>query len=203
MGPRRDVIGALARAARKYGLIFGLSSHRAEHYWFFDGSRQFPADVQDRRFEGLYGAAQPQETQPDREFLNDWRARTRELIEKYEPQIVYFDWWIKQPFYTPYVQQFAAYYYNDALHRQRGVVINLKKDAFLEGAAVFDAERGQLAGIRSLPWQTDSSVSTNSWCYIENQEYKTAGSIIGDLVDIVSKHGRVLLNIRPRGRHDS
>ncbi len=96
------------------------------------------------------------------------------------------------------MQQIAAYYYNHALHRQRGVVINLKEDAFLEGAAVFDAERGQLAGIRSLPWHTEISVSTNSWCYIENQKYKTAGSIIGDLVDIVSKHGRLLLNIGPR-----
>src|SRR5213593_3371997 len=34
-GPRRDVIGELARAVRGEGLVFGVSSHRAEHWWFF------------------------------------------------------------------------------------------------------------------------------------------------------------------------
>ncbi|PLS79117.1 MAG: alpha-L-fucosidase [Chloroflexi bacterium] len=198
MGPQRDVIGELAAAIRAHGMVFGLSSHRAEHYWFFDGGRQFPSDVQDSRYADLYGAAQPQDTQPDPAFLHDWLARARELVDKYEPQIVYFDWWIKQPFFTPYVQQFAAYYYNHDLKRRRGVVINYKEAAFPEGAAVFDVERGQLAGIRALPWQTDTSVAAKSWCYVENQEYKPAGSLIGDLVDIVSKNGRLLLNIGPR-----
>ena len=198
MGPRRDVLGELASAIRKHGMVFGLSSHRAEHYWFFDGGRHFPSDVQDEHYAGLYGVAQPQETPPDRAFLYDWLARTSELVDKYEPHIVYFDWWIKQPFYTPYVQQFAAYYYNHELHLQRGVVINYKEDAFPDGAAVFDVERGQLSGIRTLPWQTDTSVSASSWCYVENQHYKPVGLLIGDLVDIVSKNGRLLLNIGPR-----
>jgi alpha-L-fucosidase len=59
-------------------------------------------------------------------------------------------------------------------------------------------ERGQLAGIRPLMWQTDTSVSKNSWGYIHNHDYKTAGAIIGDLVDIISKNGVLLLNIGPR-----
>ena len=64
--------------------------------------------------------------------------------------------------------------------------------------AVFDVERGQLAGIRPEFWQTDTSVSKNSWGYVTNQDYRTAGSLIGDLVDIVSKNGALLLNIGPR-----
>ncbi|MBO0792691.1 MAG: alpha-L-fucosidase, partial [Ktedonobacteraceae bacterium] len=47
-------------------------------------------------------------------------------------------------------------------------------------------------------WQTDTAVAKNSWGYIQNQEYKTAASLIGDLVDIVSKNGALLLNIGPR-----
>src|SRR5689334_20943035 len=93
MGPRRDVIGELAQAVRQAGMVFGLSSHRAEHWWFFDGGRQFPSDVQDPRWTDLYGPAQPKDTQPDAAFLADWLARTQELVDRYQPQLVYFDWW--------------------------------------------------------------------------------------------------------------
>ena len=81
------------------------------------------------------------------------------------------------------------------------MAINYKKhggESFPDTAGVLDVERGQLAGIRPLFWQTDTSVSKNSWGYITNQDYKTADSIVDDLVDIVSKNGALLLNIGPK-----
>lgn len=198
MGPKRDIIGELAEAVRKQWLVFGLSSHRAEHWWFFNGGMAFDSDVQDRRYAGLYGPAQPETLPPNEEFLDDWLVRTCELVDKYQPQIVWFDWWIEQPVFRPYLQQFAAYYYNQGAQWQRGVAINYKHEAFPEEAAVFDIERGQLSDIRPRFWQTDTAVAKNSWGYIQNQEYKTAASLIGDLVDIVSKNGALLLNIGPR-----
>jgi alpha-L-fucosidase len=198
-GPKRDLIGDLATAVREHGMVFGLSSHRAEHWWFFDGGMKFPSDVQDSRFAGLYGPARPEKGDPpNAEFLNDWLARTCELVDKYQPQLVWFDWWIEQPVFKPYLQQFAAYYYNRGVEWKRGVAINYKNQAFPESAAVFDVERGQLAGIRPHFWQTDTSISKNSWGYVKNQDYKTAGEIVGDLIDIVSKNGALLLNIGPR-----
>lgn len=198
MGPRRDIIGELARATREQGMVFGLSSHRAEHWWFFSGGRQFPSDVQDPRCASLYGPAEPKETQPDAAYLDDWLARTCELVDKYQPQLVWFDWWIEEPAFASYLPRFAAHYYNRGLEWGRGVAINYKHDAFPEGTAVYDVERGQLAGIRPRFWQTDTSISKNSWGYVARQEYKTAGAIVGDLVDIVSKNGALLLNIGPR-----
>jgi alpha-L-fucosidase len=198
MGPKRDIIGELATAVRRQWLVFGLSSHRAEHWWFFNGGMQFDSDVQDARYAGLYGPAQPETLPPNEEFLDDWLARTCELVDKYQPQIVWFDWWIEQPVFQPYLQQFAAYYYNRAAQWKRGVAINYKHNAFPEGAAVFDVERGQLSDIRPHFWQTDTAISKNSWGYVQNHDYKTAEAIIGDLVDIVSKNGALLLNIGPR-----
>jgi len=207
MGPRRDVIGELAKAVRAEGLVFGLSSHRVEHWWFFDRGRTFDSDVRDPAYADFYGPAvdretsEAQQTPPDRAFLEDWLARCAELVDKYQPQLVWFDWWIAQPAVQPYLRQFAAFYYNRGAAWNTGVAINYKKhggESFPDTAGVLDIERGQLAGLRPLFWQTDTSVSKNSWGYISGQDYKTVDSIVDDLVDIVSKNGALLLNIGPR-----
>ena len=198
MGPKRDIIGELAEAVRKQWMVFGVSSHRAEHWWFFDGGMQFNSDVQDGRYAGLYGPAQPRDTQPNQEFLGDWLARTCELVDKYHPQLVWFDWWIEQPSFALYLKQFAAYYYNRGAQWNRGVAINFKHQSFPAEAAVFDIERGQLEDTSPRFWQTDTSVIKNSWGYVAERSYKTAGQIVGDLVDIVSKNGALLLNIGPK-----
>lgn len=212
MGPKRDIIGELAQAVRRDGLVFGLSSHRAEHWFFMNGGMEFDSDVRDPRYYDFYGPAKPGPAvggmekwmskdwrpRPDSKFMEDWLARTCELVGKYQPQIVWFDWWIEQAVFEPYLQRFAAYYYNRGLEWGKGVAINHKYQSFPEGAAVFDVERGSLKGIRPYFWQTDTAVGKNSWCYVENQDYKTSTSLIHDLVDIVSKNGALLLNIGPR-----
>jgi alpha-L-fucosidase len=96
IGPKRDLIGDLAAAVRTQGMVFGLSSHRAEHWWFLNGCRAFPSDVQDPRYADFYGPAAPDKTQPDEAYLEDWLARTCELVDKYQPQLLWFDWWMEQ-----------------------------------------------------------------------------------------------------------
>jgi alpha-L-fucosidase len=207
MGPKRDIVGELAEAIRKQGMVFGLSSHRAEHWFYFDGGTKFDSDVQDPRYAGLYGPAQPAPTDfhdphastlPNQEYLDDWFARTCELVDKYQPQLVWFDWWIENAAFEPYLRRFAAYYYNRGAQWNRGVAINHKYAAFPPGAAVFDIERGQVSDIFPRFWQNDTSVSKNSWGYVTNHDYKTVDSIVDDLVDVVSKNGALLLNIGPR-----
>jgi alpha-L-fucosidase len=207
MGPKRDLIGELAAAVRAQGLVFGVSSHRAEHWWFMNGGMQFDSDVQNPQFYDFYGPATPITSQsgklddqprPNVGYLKDWLARCCELVDKYQPQLFWFDWWIEQLAFEPYLRQFAAYYYNRGLEWGRGVAINYKNEAFPTGAGVYDIERGQLSEIRPYFWQTDTAISKNSWGYITDQDYKTPTAIIHDLVDIVSKNGSLLLNIGPR-----
>src|SRR5512138_2816898 len=118
MGPKRDIIADLARAVRSEGMHFGTSFHRAEHNWFFDGGRTFRSDVNDPKYASLYGPAHTWLLDPNQmllndwtyvspEFANDWLARASELVEKYNPDLVYFDWWIGQPNFRPNVTRFA------------------------------------------------------------------------------------------------
>jgi alpha-L-fucosidase len=203
MGPRRDVLGELAAAAREQGLTFGCSFHRAEHWWFFDGGLKFPSDVQDPRSRDFYGPPHLKEEVPDEAFLNEWLARLIELVDTYQPQQIYFDWWIEEPVFQPYLQRFAAYYYNRAAQWRKGVVINYKHvdrpdSSFAEGTAVFDIERGQAAEILPRFWQSDTAINRNSWCHVATPDYKDVPTLIGNLVDVVSKNGTLLLNIGPR-----
>jgi alpha-L-fucosidase len=205
MGPKRDLVGDLAKEVRKAGLHFAASSHRAEHWWFFESGRDFDSDVKDPANAGLYGPAQPKrlpgataDNQPDEKYLKDWLARSTELVDKYRPEVVWFDWWIEEPAFAPYLQKFAAYYYNRGAEWKKQVAINYKNKAFPEKAAVYDIERGKLDRLRPYLWQTDTSVGLRSWGYIEGEQFRTADSLVDDLIDITSKNGVLLLNIGPR-----
>ncbi len=205
MGPHRDIIGDLAKAIRAEGLHFGASSHRAEHYWFLNGGRAFPSDVQDPKYAAFYGPAhvgidpgKDDTGHPDPAYLDDWLARSAEIVEKYHPELVYFDWWVHQKEFEPYLQRFAAFYYNQAAKQGVEPVLFRKNEAFPDGTTVLDIERGQLDQIRATHWQTDTSISNASWGYVKNDTYKSAESIVWQLADIVSKNGNLLLNIGPR-----
>lgn len=211
MGPHRDTTGELAKAVRAAGLHFGLSSHRVEHNFFMGPGRTISSDVNDPQYAGLYGPAHNwvmnaggtplnnDFTYVSSAWANDWLARSAELVEKYHPDIVYFDWWIGQPSIRENLTRFAAFYYNNSLKYGDHVgVINYKDYAMQEHAGVLDIERGQLGEMRPLSWQTDTSVSNKSWGYINNDTFKSPEFIIDQLIDIVSKNGNLLLNIGPR-----
>jgi alpha-L-fucosidase len=211
MGPHRDLWGDLARAVRGQGLRLGASSHRVEHNFFLGVGRTIPSDIQDPRYAAFYGPAhrwmEAKEHTPlandftfvSKAWTDDWLARSAEIVQKYHPDIMYFDWWIGQPSIRENLARFASFYYNQSLKGGAPVgVINYKDFAMQEHSAVLDVERGQLAGIRPLYWQTDTSISNKSWGYIQTDTFKSPEFVIHQLIDIVSKNGNLLLNIGPR-----
>jgi alpha-L-fucosidase len=195
MGPRRDVIPELERAVRARGLKFGVSSHRAFNWRYYTYERDF--DTSNPAHAGLYSPAHPEDQPASAEFLADWLARTKELIDRFRPDVLWFDFCWHHDEFEPYRPQVAAYYYNRAREWGKGVVLNYK-DKFPDGTAVLDIERGKLDSLREHYWQTDTSVSYKSWGYIEDDEFKSVTTVVHDLVDIVSKNGNLLLNVGPR-----
>ncbi|GHU70537.1 alpha-L-fucosidase [Bacteroidia bacterium] len=196
MGPKKDIIGLLKAALEKEDLVFGLSTHRAENAWFYNGGMDFPSDVQDTTITLYGGRLKPDNTQTDA-VAREWLTRTYELINKYQPKLIWFDWTVNNATLMPYFNKFMAYYYNNALDWNEQVVVNTKQ-GYPTNVQVWDMERGKSDKMMKFPWQTDTSAGKKSWSYIDGEENKTPGQIVHDLVDIVSKNGNLLLNIGPR-----
>lgn len=208
MGPKRDCVGELKAALTRRGITFATSSHRAEHLWFMGNGRDFESDIHEplKRGDFYWPSVQKQPDQssltdtpiPTQEYLEDWLVRTAELIDKYRPAILYFDWWVQHVSWKPYLRKLAAYYYNRGEEWGTPVGICYKHDAMMFGSGIVDVERGKFADAKPYHWQTDTAIAHNSWCYTTNLNYKTSQDIICYLIDVVSKNGNLLLNVGPK-----
>ncbi len=207
MGPKRDVAGIMSKKAKDHDLIFCTSTHRAEHWFFMGHGKEFESDIKEPLKKGdFYWPAMPEpdpedlfsQPYPSEEFLNDWIARTAEIIVKYEPALLYFDWWIQHEAFKPYLKKIMAFYYNMGKKWGRDVMICYKHDACAFGSGIVEVERGGFAAAKPYPWQTDTAVAHNSWCYTKTLDYKDPLDIIFTLIDVVSKNGNLLLNVGPK-----
>lgn len=199
-GPKRDVMRMLVDQARAAGLKVGLSSHYALNREFFP--KWDPSfDTNDPEYADLYGEPVPPEDPPTQDFLNHWWDRTTDIVVQYEPDILWFDFGLDKPGFAPVHKEILAYYYNKGLEWGKEVVFqgkNMRYDSFPEDLIVLDIERGRMTGSSPHPWQTDTAVGKVSWTHIINENYKSSDFLIGQLVDIVSKNGNLLLSIGPK-----
>ena len=136
-------------------------------------------------------------------FVERWFLRCKDLLDKYGPDLLYFD-----DHELPLGQaglDIAAHLYNANIKRHGGkleAVLNSKGLAPDHvGTMVLDIERGRADRILPAAWQTDTCIG--DWHYrrstFDNHKYKSAATVIPMLVDIVSKNGNLLLNIPLRG----
>lgn len=208
MGPCRDTTAELQEALKARGIPMGVSSHRFEHWFFLGHGKEFDSDIHDPiPRDDIYWPSMPEpkdhfnrdsESVPTAEYMEDWLLRSCELVDKFHPVVVYFDWWILQNVLKPYLKKFTAYYYNRADEWGIQPAIDYKQDTFMFGTAIPDMERGHFASTQPYFWQTDTAIAKNSWCYTEQNEFKDPADLVRTLVDVVSKNGALLLNVGPK-----
>ena len=133
MGPERDVIGELAAAApsdvsrwSSACRATGPSTGGLRARW-----DRFPSDVTDpanRRSlrSGHRQASRRSRCRPNDEFLDDWLVRYGELVDKYEPQLVWFDWWIENEVFEPVPSGVRGVLLQPGAEWKPGVAINYK-----------------------------------------------------------------------------
>jgi len=212
MGPHRDLIGDLSKAVRAQGLKFGVSNHGIENFQFIHISPALAADLKAKKADLYDPAYQDFYHVMDRsdaacqKFLTNWVQRNVELIDKYQPDMLWFDNGVDMRYLDPLKEWIAAYYYNRAATWGKEVSISTKKAAYAPGGnnvdtigSIIDFEKigtRSPSGIRTGAWQVDQPIGSN-WGYATTMTVSGAGAIVGDLVDTVSKNGNLLLNISP------
>jgi alpha-L-fucosidase len=140
---------------------------------------------------------------PPAPFCENWFQRCRDCVDKYQPDVLYFDT-NELPLEQPGLDV-VAHYYNLSASRNGGradVVVNGKHILPQHiGAFVEDIERSTANAIRPEPWQTDTCIG--DWHYsravYEENRYQKVSTIVSMLTDIVSKNGNLMLNIPLRG----
>ncbi|MBT3296832.1 MAG: hypothetical protein HN919_07125 [Verrucomicrobia bacterium] len=200
MGPKRDVMGEFAAAARGADLRFVATFHHSYHWNFFQNARGKGFDLDDPEFEDLYiRAHDPRET-PDKAYHDRWRDQLYEVIDQYSPDLLWFDFGLEL-IRSDYKKAFLAYYYNQALQKDQDVAVTFKNRDLPPGAGIFDLEVGKMDDLCLFPWLTDTSVDCvprGNWAYSASAAFKSPERLIHNLVDRVSKNGQLLLNVGPR-----
>lgn len=210
----RDVLGEIKAECEKQDVVFATSSHRAEHFWFANGARTigYETETLNPEYEDLYGPCvnvnkrnnlatllfQERGIIPTKEWLEDWLVHSVELIDKYKPETLFFDWWVMNHAFRPYIKKFLAYYYNKSLEWGKQVCVQYKSDAIMYNVGIFDRERGQLSGTSPYIWQSETSTAYNSWSYCTTNKFKTSAVIARVFADVISKNGNFVLNIGPK-----
>lgn len=234
MGPQIDVVAAWKEACEKHDLRFAITSHmsnQGHEHVFYQGETDttgplagVPYDTLDPKNDGLYGKrTEDRIYRLTPEFAQSWYLRTKELIDKYDPDLLYFDGGLPN---GDYGLNIASHYYNQNIKRngKQDGVINIKNG---QGIPVLgftvDVESAGINELQARPWQVDTTINPG-WFYLggdmsvmknagdagmseddddkanhpqsgSNQLRLTAGKIIDNLVDIVSKNGNMLLNV--------
>jgi alpha-L-fucosidase len=214
MGPKRDVVGEWQKAARKYGLRFGVSEHLGASFTWFQSSHRadktgpragVPYDGANSNYWDLYHfPAEPGDTgwySKDPRWHQQWYNSIRELVDNYKPDLLYTDGGV--PFANEVGRSMIAHFYNQDAARHRGkteAVYNCKQKS--DGRWIEDLERGIMPKIDPHPWQTDTSIG--DWYYNRDWKFRPVSWVIHMLVDNVSKNGNLLLNVvqRPDGSLD-
>ena len=209
-GPKKDIVGMWAQAARDAGLRFAVSEHLWITYkWFsvnhgHDETGPYagvPYDGADPANSSLY-------VDSDQVWAKDldwnesgiplwwrrhWYMRIKDVVDKYQPDLLYTDGPL--PF-EEYGLSLIAHLYNQSARKNGGktqaVYTSKRLEDADEGISVLDVERGIVESIWPRPWQTDTCIG--DWHYKRGEGYKTAKTIIDMLADIVSRNGNLMLN---------
>lgn len=238
IGPMKDICAMWKQAADKYKLPFGITEHLAASFSWWKVNKYHdtygpyigvPYDGNDPKYAAFYhnnyehvSEDMSTDISPwythNKEFHKYWEAAMNEIIEKFEPDLLYSDGslpfgnhWSPQADSSHTEQDYqsglrvVSNLYNTSTHKfgsNHAVYTQKDRNPEVYKIGILDIEKSQLPDINPRPWHTDTCIG--NWFYDVKQTFKRPCHIIEMLIDIVSKNGTMLLNVlqRPDGSID-
>ena len=188
-----DPSATLKKEIEAKGLKFMGSFHHA-FTWKYFAPAHVHGGIDPKDFDLYTNPHSLESDTPDEQFYKDWWAKLKEFIDVYQPDLIWFDWWLENMTEESRLK-FLAYYYNKGLEWNKEVAVCYKEATFTEATAIKDYERGRPNQPKANPWLTDTS--PGAWFYRPSAKFKSPNELIDILVDIVSKNGLMLLNVPP------
>ncbi|WP_301000040.1 alpha-L-fucosidase, partial [uncultured Duncaniella sp.] len=143
---------------------------------------------------------------PTQKYYDNFFNRTVDMINRYNPDLVYFDDSVL-PFWpiNDTGLDVVSHYYNRNMRLNGGrldaVVFGKKLQPEHKKAIVWDVEKGVPPTGQPEAWQTCTCLGNWHYdrsCYVDNW-YKSAQTVVHMLIDIVSKNGNMLLSVPIKG----
>lgn len=204
-GPKKDITGEILAALKKRGLKTITSFHHARlrqrhngdstkwntynsHYAYHP---DYPTSTEDSELKKFYG------NMPQKEFDQYWLNQVNEVVDKYSPDILWYDVWLNH-IAEDKVQEMSAHFINHGLETGQEPVLISKHYDLPKNMSVLDLEQGGKKDVSESVWMTDITVSDKgAWCYTADQVYKSPELLLRNMIDVWSKNGVVLLNVSP------
>lgn len=188
-----DPSAALKKEIEAKGMKFMGSFHHA-FTWKYFAPAHAHGGIDPKDYDLYTNPHSLESDTPNEQFYKDWWAKLKEFIDVYQPDLIWFDWWLENMTEESRLE-FLSYYYNKGLEWNKEVAVCYKEATFTEATAIKDYERGRPNQPKENIWLTDTS--PGAWFYRPEAVFKTPNELIDVLIDIVAKNGVMLLNVPP------
>lgn len=230
MGPKRDIYGELIKEIRKQGLkTVGTFHHMRTFNWYLSTKDSVKRaeeegwDILDPEYADLYWNSKVGMDKED--FIKEWKAKVKEVVDKYNPDLLWFDGGdFKHKKSQHHVTEILSYYFNSSADKETDVLNKLpsrRKFNFpIEvGTLTFEEGRDRKAvtkeingktisigsswdsksGIETFDkcWIDDRRIGNEAWGYVKGMTYRSANVITDGLIDRTARGGGLFLSLSP------
>ena len=146
-----------------------------------------------------------QQTSKFEDFFAQWQLKVREVIDKYQPDMMWFDGGkFREDGYEAVALEILAHYLNQAVAWGKEVLVLNKLPVSMQynfhpdfGVINFESGRDRPAQFER-PWNDDMRIGDQSWGWVENQRYVSGHTLLSKLVDCTARGGTMMLSLSPK-----
>ncbi|CAL1517206.1 alpha-L-fucosidase [Chitinophaga sp. MM2321] len=189
---KKDVVGALAKACRKYGIKFCI------YYSVLDW--HYPDYPVDNPYDTT-GKGIRKDAQMDK-YVQYMKNQLKELITAYDPYMLWFD----GPWEKPWTEAMALDMYTYLKTIKKDVIINNRIGKKFSGVGMastadflgdYDTPEQRIGGLdMNTPWESCITIA-DQWAWKPHDKMKSLKTCIQTLAKTAAGNGNLLFNIGP------